>query len=108
MLMKILALVPLVLLVAIFVLALFWPAKSRRLQETVKKVTADAATRLRGSGTVGNQTAGTIEKASRATQEAAHSGRRAHDALFDSNQGQAQEEVLEDRYGDRAERGDEA
>jgi len=107
MLMKILAVVLLLVLVATFVLALFWPSKSRRFQEAVKKVTAQAANKLRGSGKVGDQTAGTIEKASRATQEAAHGGRRAHDAIFDSEAGRAEEDMLTDRYGDQAERGDE-
>ena len=105
--MKILAVLLLIVLVATFVLALFSPGKSRRFQEAVKKVTTHAANRVRSNGKVGDHTAGTIEKASRATQEAAHGGRRAHDALFNSEEGSAQEELLKDRYGHRAERGDE-
>jgi hypothetical protein len=105
--MKILAVVLVLVLIATFVLALFWPGKSRRFQEAIKKMTAQAVRRLRGSGKVGDQTAGTVEKASRATQEAAHGGRRAHDEFFGSDEGRAQEEVLNHRYGDGGERGDE-
>lgn len=95
-------------LVVVFLVSLFRPWRSRRLQEWVKERTATVTRRIRrGDGAGREAAAESVEKGSRATQEVAHAGRSAHDKAFDSRSGERQEEKLESEYGDEAERGKE-
>ncbi|MGH3098153.1 MAG: hypothetical protein ACRDMV_19395 [Streptosporangiales bacterium] len=106
--MRALIAIVLVGLAVIFIVSFFRPRASRRFQEKVKGYTdrlSDKARHRAGRG--GDVTAEMFEKVSRATQSVEHAGRKAHDKVFRSSEGAAQERTLEERYGENAERGDE-
>lgn len=106
--MGVFGLVVLIALIAVFALGFLWPRGSRKVQEQVKEAVTWLAHKIRPrADQVGDNAANAVEKGGRATQESSLAGRRAHDEVFDSEQGSRQEDVLERRYGDGAEHGDE-
>lgn len=102
------ALLLLAVLVVVFAIAFLWPEGSRKIQEKVKAGVSRLVRPVRSrEGRVPDRAVDAVEKGGRATEESAHAGRRAHDEVFDSERGARQDEVLEHRHGDGAERGDE-
>jgi hypothetical protein len=79
----------LVVVVVAFLIGFFRPGRSRQLQEKVK----DKATSARG-------------KSRWLTERSAHAGRMAHDKTFRSERGAQEEQQLNTKYGDGAERGE--
>lgn len=107
--MRLLIAVVLIGLAVIFIVSFFRPRASRRFQEKVKGYTDRLTDKARHrAGKSGEATAKMFEKASSATQSVEHAGRKAHDKVFRSSEGAAQERTLEARYGEDAERGDES
>ena len=97
----------LVVVVVAFLIGFFRPGRSRQLQEKVK----DEATSARGksrrrAGKLGDWTATSIDKSRWLTERSAHAGRMAHDKTFRSERGAQQEQQLNTKYGDGAERGE--
>lgn len=106
--MRILLVVVLAGMAVIFVVSFVRPRASRKVQETVKLYTGRLSERARRRASkTGDATAQTFEKAGRATQSVGHAGRRAHDTVFRSSAGAAQERYLRRRHGEGAERGEE-
>lgn len=95
-------------LAVIFVVSFVRPRASRKVQEKVKGYTDGLSEKASNrAGKPGDTTAEAFEKAGRATQSVEHAGRVAHDKVFRSSTGAAEERKLERRYGEGAERGDE-
>ena len=97
----------LVVVVVAFLIGFFWPGRSRQLQEKVK----DEATSARGksrrrAGKLGDWTATSIDKSRWLTERSAHAGRMAHDKTFRSERGAQEEQDLQKKYGEGAERGE--
>ena len=97
----------LVVVVVAFLIGFFWPGRSRQLQEKVK----DEATSARGksrrrAGKLGDWTATSIDKSRWLTERSAHAGRMAHDKTFRSERGAQEEQELNTKYGEGAERGE--
>ena len=104
--MRVIAVLLLITLAVLFVVSFFRPAKSRRIQEWIKRQTERYADKARErGGEAGDKAAEGIEKIGRASQSVEHAGRRAHDKVFRSNAGAEQERKLEKEYGEGAERG---
>lgn len=99
-------LVLVVVLVAVFTIGLLKPELSRRAQEGIKAVADRVVKRVRSRpGEATDRAADVVDMGVRAAEESAHSGRRVHDTVFDSGRGERQDDVLERRYGEGAERG---
>jgi len=97
----------LVVVVVAFLIGFFWPGRSRQLQEKVKdKATSARGKSRRRAGKLGDWTATFIDKSRWLTERSAHAGRKAHDNTFRSERGAQEEQKLNTKYGEGAERGE--
>lgn len=109
--MQVFAIILAILLVMLFVIGFLWPRGSRVLQEKVKAAVTwfarkiNRADQISDDDGLGGKAVEAAEKSGLAAEESAHAGRRAHDEVLDSPQGTREEETLERRYGEGAERG---
>jgi hypothetical protein len=97
----------LVVVVVAFLIGFFRPGRSRQLQEKVKDEATSARDRSRRrAGKLGDWTATSIDKSRWLTERGAHAGRMAHDMTFRSERGAQEEQELNTKYGEGAERGE--
>jgi hypothetical protein len=101
------ALVIVLVVVVAFLIGFFRPGRSRQLQEKVKDEATSARDRSRRrAGKLGYWTAIPIDKSRWLTERGAHAGRMAHDKTFRSERGAQEEQELNTKYGEGAERGE--
>jgi hypothetical protein len=100
-------LIVLFVVVVVFLVGFFWPGRSRRMQEGVKDKATVARDKSRHrAGKLGDWTATSIDKSRRMTERSVHAGRMAHDKTFRSERGAQEEQDLQKKYGEGAERGE--
>ena len=96
-----------VIVIVLFVLGFLWPRRSRTAQQKIKDVSAQTEEKVRGrGGKVGDWTAASVEATRWVSEKSAHAGRKAHDKVFDSDEGSRQERELQQDYGQGGEQGE--